>query len=94
MNFDRSRFMDRELLDPARVMEGSYSTTSSAVHNESSLDFLKNPVDLGVSDQPAPSPHPVCAPAFSLLAPIRQPARARAWPSHFTHTDINHGGRL
>ena len=48
MQFDRSRFMDRELLDPARVMEGGYSSRASAVHTGDNLDFLKNAVDLGV----------------------------------------------
>jgi len=49
---DRSRFIDREILDPARVMEGS--ATSSAMgrvgeHTEGNVDFLKKPVDLGTS---------------------------------------------
>ena len=51
--FDRSRFMDRELLDPARVMETQsgcqYATpTCGEGHQEGGLDFLKQAVDLGV----------------------------------------------
>jgi len=49
MQYDHSRFIDRELLDPARVMEGPYGTRASAVHTEDSLDFLKKAVDLGTS---------------------------------------------
>lgn len=52
MDFDRSRFVDRELLDPSRVMEQRSSLqTSSAVgaHTEGNLDFLKQAVDLGTS---------------------------------------------
>jgi len=52
MEFDRSRFMDRELLDPARVMEQSSSIHAAGqvgTHSEGNLDFLKQPVDLGTS---------------------------------------------
>lgn len=56
MEFDRSRFVDRELLDPARVMEGAshgVGRSHGGIHVENgldnSLDFLKNPVDLGVT---------------------------------------------
>jgi 20S proteasome subunit beta 1 len=49
MNIDRSRFMDRELLDPAHVMETSQGTPQQAGMVDNSLDFLKQPVDLGTS---------------------------------------------
>ena len=49
--FDRSRFVDRELLDPARVMEGPSGGGGHVVgeHAEGNLDFLKQAVDLGTS---------------------------------------------
>ena len=53
--FDRSRFMDREIMDPMRVMEGAsgmQGASSAAAqvgqHTEGNLDFLKQAVDLGV----------------------------------------------
>lgn len=54
MEFDRSRFMDREILDPHHVMEGaaggaSASAPAVGAHTEGNLDFLKQAVDLGVS---------------------------------------------
>lgn len=55
MEFDRSRFVDRELLDPARVMEGSVSSGAGRAqahvgqHADGNLDFLKQAVDLGTS---------------------------------------------
>jgi len=54
MQFDRSRFMDREVLDPGRVMEGAQGgmgQSRGAIQTDldNSLDFLKNPVDLGTS---------------------------------------------
>jgi len=55
MAYDRSRFIDRELLDPARVMETSADGSSYATppcsegHTQGSLDFLKQAVDLGTS---------------------------------------------
>jgi len=56
MQFDRSRFMDREVLDPSRVMEGAHGgmgRSHGGIHAENgtdnSLDFLKNAVDLGTS---------------------------------------------
>lgn len=54
--FDRSRFIDREVLDPSRVMEGAsgsgaHSSSLGQVgeHTEGNLDFLKKAVDLGTS---------------------------------------------
>jgi 20S proteasome alpha/beta subunit len=54
--FDRSRFIDRELFDPARVMEGPSPGGRAAgaqqivgEHTEGNLDFLKQAVDLGTS---------------------------------------------
>jgi len=54
---DRSRFMDREMLDPSRVMEtsanrhahGSAMGTRIGEHAGGNLDFLKEAVDLGTS---------------------------------------------
>ena len=46
MEFDRSRFVDRELLDPARVMEGAASSGAGMAqshvgqHADGNLDFL------------------------------------------------------
>ena len=50
MDMDRSRFIDRIVHDPMRVMETSSSSAHGAVgaHTEGNLDFLKQPVDLGV----------------------------------------------
>jgi 20S proteasome subunit beta 1 len=52
MEVDRSRFMDRELLDPARVMESGPKRGDGVpvgAHTEGNLDFLKEAVDLGTS---------------------------------------------
>ena len=48
---DRSRFIDRIVMDPNRVMETSSSSSHGPVgmHADGNLDFLKNAVDLGVS---------------------------------------------
>lgn len=46
--YDRSRFMDREMLDPHHVME-TQSSSKVGMQNFDSLDFLKQPVDLGTS---------------------------------------------
>ena len=46
--FDRSYFVDRETLDPARVME-SQRRFGNELAKPDSLDFLKQAVDLGVS---------------------------------------------
>jgi len=54
---DRSRFLDREVLDPHRVMEtsrmGGASASAMAAgvgqHSGGNLDFLKQAVDLGTS---------------------------------------------
>jgi len=40
-------FIERELLDPSRVMEASYDTNTGAP--DTSMDFLKEEVDLGTS---------------------------------------------
>ena len=61
--------MDREVLDPARVMEGAQGGMGQSRGMESgidnSLDFLKNAVDLGVS---SPTLSRVCMrPSRSLL---------------------------
>ena len=58
-DIDRSRFTDRELFDPARVMERSSGGGHlPGQHTEGNLDFLKKPVDLGVSTAQLPT----CAP--------------------------------
>ena len=57
---DRSRFLDREVLDPHRVMEtsrmGGASASAMAAgvgqHSGGNLDFLKQAVDLGVRKLP------------------------------------------
>ena len=48
---DRSRFIDRIVMDPNRVMETSSSSAHGPVgqHADGNLDFLKQAVDLGVS---------------------------------------------
>jgi len=53
---DRSRFIDREVLDPAHVMESASGGHGHGrpighvgEHTEGNLDFLKQPVDLGTS---------------------------------------------
>ena len=51
---DRSRFIDRIVMDPHRVMETSSSSSHGpiGVHADGNLDFLKQAVDLGVSRHP------------------------------------------
>jgi len=52
MEVDRSRFLDRELFDPGRVMEqrpSPHAASAVGAHTEGNLDFLKQPVDLGTS---------------------------------------------
>lgn len=56
VDIDASRFIDRIVHDPSRVMETSNSSASSSAphglvgaHAEGNLDFLKQPVDLGTS---------------------------------------------
>ena len=57
MEFDRSRFVDREVLDPHHVMEQSTSSAGAVgAHTEGNLDFLKQAVDLGVRVQRSEHP--------------------------------------
>lgn len=51
MLIDRSRFIDRIVTEPSRVMETSSSSAHGAVgqHADGNLDFLKKPVDTGTS---------------------------------------------
>jgi len=55
MDFDRSRFADREILDPHHVMEGSHGGASASMpevgqHTDGNLAFLKKgEVDLGTT---------------------------------------------
>ena len=49
MDYDRSRFIDRELLDPHHVMQAGPGQGPVGIHTEGNLDFLKKgEVDLGV----------------------------------------------
>lgn len=62
MDFDRSRFADREILDPHHVMEGSHGGASASMpevgqHTDGNLAFLKKgEVDLGVRACLTPAP--------------------------------------
>ena len=47
MEYDRSRFIDREVLDPHHVMQAGPDSGAVGVHTAGNLDFLKEAVDLG-----------------------------------------------
>ena len=84
MEYDRSRFIDRELLDPHHVMQAGPGQGPVGVHTEGNLDFLKKPVDLGVrrraSAPPFSSlPDAPCLPARRACAGARLPQATRAW---------------
>lgn len=54
MEFDRSRFIDREVLDPHHVMEGANGGAGASAqrlgeHADGQMDFMKQAVDLGTS---------------------------------------------
>ena len=81
MDYDRSRFIDREILDPASVM-GSAGLSSSGGHPHSvmdSLDFLKEgEVNLGVRT-PLPSAPAPAAAASHTHHPFWRHRRRRSW---------------
>ena len=94
---DRSRFLDREVLDPHRVMEtsrmGGASASAMAAgvgqHSGGNLDFLKQAVDLGVRKLPrglTPGARALADALLSARCSANARANRRAMASHLHDT--------
>jgi len=92
---DRSRFLDREVLDPHRVMEtsrmGGASASAMAAgvgqHSGGNLDFLKQAVDLGVRKLPrglTPGARSLADALLSARCSANARANRRAMASHLS----------
>lgn len=78
MDFDRSRFVDREVLDPHRVMEMGPGAGPVGIHTEGNLDFLKKgEVDLGVRSH-----------FFSLSLSLSSPLSLSGFRGTHSHTHM------